>query len=198
MEVGSTGLYDEGSRVASATAGESHLTLLFKDYVIPAGDTVDLAFRTRILARDGAEFAIVLQTSDIEAEVASGPLQGMDVDAVTSGDGGVVVDAVFTLVEHSLAGSFAVRDNPWAPGQDRAEFMYYLPQADDVTFVVLTLTGEEVYRTEFRSGEEGATSGENYAYWDGRSATVPLLSTVSTSWWSVPPRPVTKRLSSWR
>jgi hypothetical protein len=169
MEVGSTGIYDEGIRVANATAGENHLTLLFRDYVIPAGDTVELAFRTRILARDGTEFTVVLQTSDIEAEIASGPMQGMAVGAITSGDGGVVVDEVFTLVEHSLAGSFAVRDNPWDPGQGPAEFMYYLPVEDDVTFVVLTLTGEEVYRSEFRSGEVGAKSGENYVSWDGRS-----------------------------
>ena len=31
------------------------------------------------------------------------------------------------------------------------------------------MTGEEVYRSEFRSGEDGAQSGENYVYWDGRS-----------------------------
>jgi flagellar hook assembly protein FlgD len=143
--------------------------LLFPDYIVSAGDTVELVLRTRVLARDGTEFTMNLQTSDIAAEVASGPLQGLAVAAVTADGADVVVDEVFTLVERTLAGSFAVRDNPWDPDQEHAEFMYYLPQADDVTFVIYTLTGEEVHRAEFRSGENGARAGENTVLWDGRS-----------------------------
>jgi hypothetical protein len=170
IEVGSTGLYDEGLRVATATAGENRLTFQFQDYVVPAGDTVELAFRTLILARNGTEFTLHVETTDIAAEFASGPLQGQAVEVATSGGTGVVVDEVFTLVEHTLTGSFAVRNNPWDPGHEQAEFMYYLPQADNVTFIVFTLTGEEAYRIEFPSGESGARAGENTVFWDGRSS----------------------------
>jgi len=169
IEVGSTGLYDGVQLVTNATAGENRLTLLFPDYIVPAGDTVELVLRTRVLARDGTEFTVNLKTSDIAAQIASGPLQGLAVATVTNNSTGEVVDEVFTLVEHTLAGSFAVRDNPWDPGQEQAEFMYYLPQVGDVSFIVFTLTGEEAYRAEFRSGEDGARAGENTVFWDGRS-----------------------------
>ncbi|MCX6835690.1 MAG: hypothetical protein NTW07_11270, partial [candidate division Zixibacteria bacterium] len=173
IEVGSTGLdtglYSERQRVATATAGNSRLTLLFQDYVVPAGDTVELALRTLILARDGTEFTLHMETTDIVAEFASGPLQGQAVAVATSAGSGVVADEVFTLVERTLTGSFTVRNNPWDLSQEQAEFMYYLSQADNVTFVVFTLTGEEAYRTEFRSGEDGGRAGENTVFWDGRS-----------------------------
>jgi hypothetical protein len=173
IEVGSTGLdtglYSERDRVAIASAGNNRLTFLFQDYVVPAGDTVELALRTLILARNGTEFTLHMETTDIAAEFASGPLQGQAVAVATSAGSGVVVDEVFTLVEHTLSGSLAVRNNPWDPGYEQAEFMYYLPQADNVKFVVFTLTGEEAYRTEFQSGENGGRAGENTVFWDGRS-----------------------------
>ena len=169
IEVGSTGLYADGMRVTNAASGENHLTLLFPDYIVSAGDTVELVLRTRILDRGSNEFSINMLAADIAAEFASGPLEGQSVSAVTSDGAGVILDEVFTLVRHSLSGSFAVRTNPWDPGHEPAEFMYYLPRDEAATFAVLTLTGEDVYRVEYRAGETGARMGENTVFWDGRS-----------------------------
>lgn len=169
LEVGSTAFCDDGQRLTRATAGGNHLNLFFEDFTIRASDTALLTLRTKVLSVADVEFAISLAAADIVASFAAGPLEGVPVGASTSDPDGVVLGEVFTVVEPTLAGSFVVRTNPFSPINEPAEFRYILSAEDDVTFVILTLTGDLVHRRDFRAGESGAVAGENVVFWDGRN-----------------------------
>ena len=169
VEVGSTAFEADGHRLTRAVAGGNRLDLLFDDYVVAAGDTVDLVLGTKVLASDYSEFTVRLAAADIKAHFSSSPLEGVPIRVTTGDSAGVVLNEVFTLEPRSLGGSFAVRNNPFDPNQGPAEFRYFLPSADDVSFVVLTLTGEMVFQRDFASGEDGARAGENVVYWSGRN-----------------------------
>jgi hypothetical protein len=139
LEVGSTVLCEDDRRLTRATAGGSNLNLVFEDFTISAGDTALLALRTKVLPGAEAEFTINLSADDVAASFAAGPLQGVPVGVATS------------------------------PINEPAEFRYFLSKDEDATFLILTLTGELVYRCDFRAGESGAMAGENTVFWDGRN-----------------------------
>ena len=169
VEVGSTGLYDEGEEVTRATAGGERLTLLFDDYVVAAGQSVELGLRTRVRAGAEREFSISLDAGDVAAVFAAGPLAGQVVTPVAPDAGEPVLNEVYTSVAGDLENSFVVRTNPWNPMSAPAEFRYYLEQSDQIRFLVLTLAGEIVFEQTTPAGQVGAQVGENTLFWDGRN-----------------------------
>ncbi len=169
LKVDSTTLQVEGRVVARASSTANRLILTFNDFVVPSRDTLDLVLNTTTAGATAPEFTLSLETSGIVAAYASGPRQGTAVAVTSDSSTGLVVDEVFTMVDRTLAGSFVVRTNPFDPLTEPAEFRYFLAKAEDVTFVVLTLTGETVYSRTLSAGETGAEAGENVLFWDGRN-----------------------------
>ena len=169
IEVGSTALYDGDRRVTTSTAGQDRLRLNFDDFTIPAGDTVELALRSRVKAEAATEFGVSLGTGDVVATYASGPLLGRAVPVVSITGGDLIVDEPYVSSEAKLSGSFMMRNNPFNPREEQAEFRYYLERAEEVTFRLLTLTGELVLERVFGADGPGAREGENVVFWDGRN-----------------------------
>jgi hypothetical protein len=169
IEVGSTALYDGDRRVTTSTAGQNRLHLNFGDFTIPAGDTVELALRSRVKATAATEFGVSLATWDVDARYASGPLQGRAVPVVSSTGGDLIVEEPFVSAEAKFSGSFMMRNNPFNPREEQAEFRYYLERAEEVTFRLLTLTGELVVERVFAADSPGAREGENVVFWDGHN-----------------------------
>jgi len=166
IEVGNTGVYDGERHVATATAGGDRLVLNFDDYVVAAGDSRELSLRTRIKAEAGVEFGVHADAGDIKAVFATGPLAGLPAE-ISVEDGVFVVDEVFSSFETGLDKSLTIRNNPFNPQEEPAEFRYFLDRAQDVRFRVLTLTGQLVREMSLTAGSEGAAEGENSIYWDG-------------------------------
>jgi len=169
VEVGSTGLFDGGQKVTRSTAGEDRLKLSFDNFVVAAGQTIELSFRMKSLAGPSSEFTIALNVEDIVAKYAAGPLAGQTVAATTPGEDQLVVEEVYTAVMGNLENSFAVRTNPFDPIAGPAEFRYYLERSQQIRFLVLTLSGELVYERLFEADEMGGQAGENTLFWDGRN-----------------------------
>ncbi|MCD6248814.1 MAG: hypothetical protein J7J98_00610 [candidate division Zixibacteria bacterium] len=169
VEVGSTGLFYGDRKVTSSTAGEDRLKLLFDNFMVVAGQTIELSFRIKSLADINSEFTIVLNADDIVARYATGPLADQTVTATAPGDEQIVVEEVYTAVLGNLENSFAVRTNPFDPIAGPAEFRYYLEQSQQIRFLVLTLSGELVYERLFEADEMGGQAGENTLFWDGRN-----------------------------
>jgi flagellar hook assembly protein FlgD len=155
--------------VAHASASGNRLTLSFDDFIVAAGDTVELALHSSFTDVGTPEFSLSLDAANILATYAAGPLQGSIVAVATDDVNGKVVNETFTLADKNLSGSFLVRNNPFDPLTEPAEFRYYLQKDEEVSFVVLTLTGELVYRRDITAGEAGAAAGENVFFWDGRN-----------------------------
>ncbi len=169
VEVGSTGLFSGGQKLTSATAGQDRLELSFDDYVIPAGNVVELSFQTKSLAAIDAEYSISLETESIVATYAGGPLAGQAVAAATAGGDQPILNEVFTAVEGNLTNSFVVRHNPYDPTTGPAEFRYYLQQSQRMRLIVLTLSGEVVHEELFHAGAMGGRIGENTVFWNGHN-----------------------------
>lgn len=169
LEVGSTALYDHGQKVTRSTAGGDRLNLLFDNFVVAAGDTAELTLRTKIRTEADSEFAVSLAVEDVIASFAFGPLAGRRIPIAGPEADGLVLKEVYTSVAGNLEGSFVVRNNPFDPLQEPAEFRYYLERPDQVRFLILTLTGEIVYEKVIAAEEPGGLAGENVLFWDGRS-----------------------------
>jgi hypothetical protein len=170
LETGASGMFDDGTRVTTATAADDRMTLLFdSSYVIPAGDTATLVFRSRIKANPGDEFGIVLNAEDIEAVFANGPFAGNQVTVSGAGSADSVLRETFTSVEPTLKGSFIIRDNPFDPSLEPAEFQYFVSQSSSLEFRVLTLTGEVVYSLDIPEGAAESQIGLHSLIWNGRN-----------------------------
>lgn len=165
MEVGSTGLFDGPHEVTRAVAGSDRLDLLFEDFVINGSGPVVLSLHTKVKAAAGETFGINLNVQDIKAVFASGPLKGQEVVVLSSGYGNEITSELYTSVSADLKGSFVIRDNPFNPEAGEAEFQYYHAESGQVTFRVLTLTGELVYQKTYAE----AGSGSRTIDWDGRN-----------------------------
>jgi hypothetical protein len=166
MQVGSTGLFDGGNEVTTATAGGDRLNLIFGDYVINGTGPVDLVMRTLVLAEANKTFGISLKVEDIKAVFASGPIEGQEVEISSTGSGDVVLSESFTTVATNLVGSFIIRDNPFNPDVGPAEFQYVRTEEGKIVFRVLTLTGEVVYQETQPDSPPGVSQTIS---WDGRN-----------------------------
>ena len=169
IEVGSTALYEGENKVTTATAGGNRLKLTFADFIVGPGEETELALRSRVKAEAGSEFGISLVTGDVTAGFAAGPLMGRTVPVVSTEGGDVIIEEPFVSFDPNLSGSFMMRNNPFNPREEEAEFRYFLDRSEDVTFRVLTLTGELVLERFFPEGSNGAREGENVVFWDGRN-----------------------------
>jgi hypothetical protein len=170
LETGASGLFDGATRVTAVTAGDDRMNLLFNDnFVVHAGDSVELVFRTRVKAEPGTEFGLVLNSGDIEAAFASGPFAGNPVTVSSIGGVDPVLKETFTSVGPTLKGSFVIKENPFDPSLEAAEFQYFVDQSSQLEFRILTLTGELVYSIDIPEGSAGTQIGLHSLAWDGRN-----------------------------
>jgi len=60
------------------------------------------------------------------------------------------------------------RPNPFCAGKEKTYIVYNLKQSSDVTITIYNLLGQEVWRENYRSGENGGREN-NAVPWDGRN-----------------------------
>jgi flagellar hook assembly protein FlgD len=80
-----------------------------------------------------------------------------------------VLKETFTSVGPTLKGSFVIKENPFDPSLEAAEFQYFVDQSSQLEFRILTLTGELVYSIDIPEGSAGTQIGLHSLAWDGRN-----------------------------
>ncbi|MCB2201394.1 hypothetical protein KQH51_01535 [bacterium] len=168
LETATTGFYDSGILVTTATAGSDRLLLNFDNYIIEEGVQRYLVFKARVRTDAPEDFRIRMTKQDIVSEYTSGPFAGQPTGVSTpTGDSTIVADGVTAVT--AGAQSLTIRDNPFNPLLEPAEFSYDLAEPGGIEFRILTLTGEAVYSKILRPGEAGTDIGTHVIEWDGRN-----------------------------
>jgi hypothetical protein len=168
LETGSTGLYENDTRVATSTGAGEELFLHLPDFVVAPGQTRELYFRTKLKSSAPEDFRITLLADDVQSTYTGGPLADQPSGVISpDGDSVIISGPVTTVASGRL--SLTVRDNPFNPHDGPAEFSYLLPEDSGFEFRILTLTGEQVYSFDAASGESGTQAGSHVLEWDGRN-----------------------------
>jgi hypothetical protein len=172
IRIGSSGFYRDGVKVSTASAGQDKLVASFSELTLPPGAMVSLVFRALIQEDAAGEFGIILESDAIQAVFTSGPNAGQSADVEAPEGETTVFEDTYTLTEGlSAQGSFVIKDNPFNPLIEPAEFQVYLPEPSEVEFRVFTLTGEEVYEKSFAAGELVPGTGDQFVTirWKGQN-----------------------------
>lgn len=123
------------------------------------GDMLDSALLSDTLGRMTARFLCTRAFGDEHDTIR--------VTADTTGYAGIFVQMPDSSL---LEGGIIVFPNPFGLNQDRCEINYYLQRSSPITVGIYDTFGNRVIGWQFRSGEEGALSGVNRIYWDGRNS----------------------------
>ena len=172
LRTGSSGFYRDGKEISRVTAGQDKMVASFPDLTLPPGSMVSLAFRAVIKEDAAGEFRINLERDGIQAEFTAGPNAGQPADVETPEGQTMVFENTYTLTEGlSAQASFVIKDNPFNPLIEPAEFQVYLPEPGEVEFRVFTLTGEEVYEKSYAAGELVPGPGDPFVTfrWNGKN-----------------------------
>lgn len=122
------------------------------------GDMLDSALLSDTLGRVTARFLCTRARGDEHDTIK--------VTADTTGYAGIFVE----MPDPSLLdGGVVVFPNPFGFNQDRCEITYYLQRSSPIDITIYDTFGNTVRTWSARAGEEGALSGVNRVYWDGRN-----------------------------
>ncbi len=172
INIGNTGFFENGIKVAMTTASDNRLVFTFDHFQLDAGVTRTLNFVAELKDTKVETLNLELAKDQIQAVFIAGPNAGQAPVITSDQPGSSIMDESLAIKGASLESSFLVRSNPFDPTdpiQSPLEFSYELPADARVEFRVFTLTGEMVYAKDYTAGGEGGRSGENFIYWDGRN-----------------------------
>ncbi len=172
VNIGNTGFFENGVKVAMTTASDNRLVFTFDKYILAAGRTRTLSFVVELKSTNVETLSFELAKDQIQATFIAGPNAGQSPEIATDQPGSSILLEALAIKGSSLESSFLVRTNPFNPNdpsQSPVEFSYELASDSKVEFRVFTLTGEKVFATDYPAGAEGGHSGENFVYWDGRN-----------------------------
>ncbi len=123
------------------------------------GDMLDSALLTDTLGRVTARFLCTRAYGDEHDTIK------------ISADTTVYIRIFVEMPDSSLlGGGIVVFPNPFGFNRDRAEITYFLRSASAIDVTIYDTFGNEVVSWHFRTGQEGALSGVNRIYWDGRNS----------------------------
>lgn len=169
LDIGSFGVFDNGTQVGSATSVGEKITIVFDNLQIASEDELVLTFRSIVIADADETFGLRLDTSSVYASYADGPSTGDRVPVSAPPNGGSILRRTFAVAGSSLTESFIIQNNPWHPENGPARFSYTLQQSSAIDFRVLTLGGEQVYMVHYNEGSAPAAAGQHIIEWDGRN-----------------------------
>ncbi|MEW6413001.1 MAG: FlgD immunoglobulin-like domain containing protein [Candidatus Zixiibacteriota bacterium] len=172
INIGNTGFYEDDQKITGLTAGDSVLIFNFQNFILEPRDSRQLVFKAELKETLESAVAFHLSKSGVEARFLEGPNAGLLVPVTSDSEGEDISPPILSVKGSSLSGSFTVETNPFNPedpSQSPVRFSYELPAAADVEFRIFTLTGEEVYSSEYSAGSSGGIQGENLIEWDGRN-----------------------------
>ncbi|MEW6049833.1 MAG: hypothetical protein AB1644_02050 [Candidatus Zixiibacteriota bacterium] len=164
-----SGLFANGTKVASASAQDSLLTFTFTDFIIPEQQTSTLDLRAFILALAPRGFGLRLDTGAVDIRFVEGPRADSAVKVVGAAGGPDLVSAQFATAVADFASSFVVQDNPYRPREGPARFSYVLTDPTGVLLRVFSLQGEQVYEITIPEGNGASGVGTHVIEWDGRN-----------------------------
>lgn len=169
IDVGASGLYDNGHEVSSERHNGDSLVLRLTGVQIEPLE--ELALRFIATARENLDgnLAIRLDSSGIFASFVTGPNGGKRVAATPPSAGRPIVNLVFATGGSTLEQSFMVENNPWHQEATPARFAYVLRSDAPLGFRIFTLTGELVYTLMIEQGSSLGTAGSHVIEWDGRN-----------------------------
>jgi len=169
LNVTESGFFENGLRLSSSSSAVDRLYLTFDDFLLDPGDQRVLSFFGSLGEGASGEFRLNLDVSQIRAVFISGPQSGQAV-AVASGTGdtSALAETFTPVASRSARGSFTIKDNPFNPLVEPAEFQFFLPEPSAVELRIFTLTGEEVVSLVYPEGF--LPSGRLVPLgWDGRN-----------------------------
>ena len=72
-----------------------------------------------------------------------------------------------------MTSKFSINDclngpNPFNPNKEVTKIQYQLTQDADVKICIYTISGEQVFKGDYKAGSEGGMVGFNSIVWDGR------------------------------
>jgi len=172
LSIGNSGFYRDGVKISTASAGQDKMVASFSDLTLPPGSMVSLVFRAVIQEGAANEFRINVERDAIQAVFTSGPNAGQSADVEAPEGETTVFEDTYTPAEGlSAQASFVIKDNPFNPLIEPAEFQVYLPEPGEVEFRVFTLTGEEVYEKSYAAGELVPSPGDPFVTirWNGQN-----------------------------
>ncbi len=147
----------------------NRLTAFFDNYIIPPQQTQTIVFEGAFLDKSFEPLVLRLESDDIDARFAEGPNLGEEVEVRTPSGDRLLVSEAYVAKGAALDESFLIKNNPFNPEVEPAEFSYELQEVSPVEFRIFTLTGEQVFTKVMDEGEPGTAVGENIIYWDGQN-----------------------------
>ncbi len=172
VNIGNTGFFENGIKVAMTTASDNRLVFTFDHFQLNAGRSRTLNFVAELKDTKVETLKLELAKDQINATFIAGPNAGQSPEIASDQPGSSIMQEALAIKGAGLESSFLVKTNPFDPSdpsQTPLEFSYELPSDATVEFRIFTLTGEKVYAKDYTSGSEGGRAGENFVYWDGRN-----------------------------
>ncbi len=175
-----TRLYGQVNGQAISASNPLSVPLL-NELNIAAGDTARISFIGSVSAADTVSgFRLNLKNgSYISAQDEYSPLIDIQVKDVTGTEfanlRGFSKQVIPVNQSESQEPYLANCPNPFGqPGKETTTFAYYLAEDSNITFTIVTLTGELVWTRSYPSGSKQATAGlhslgSGAVVWDGRN-----------------------------
>ena len=173
IEIGSTGFFENGKKVATATAGGSDIVMYFDNFVVEASQLKTLTFRARFLEGLDESFTVSLDKAQVKAKFLDERVADIPVPVVSDSEDSSIIAEVFKSAGTTLESSFMIQTNPFDPNNGDVRFSYVLKEPSAVQLKIFTLVGEEVKSEFVRMGEYGTEAGiyDDVLTWDGRNET---------------------------
>ncbi|UCE25648.1 MAG: hypothetical protein JSU74_06265 [Candidatus Zixiibacteriota bacterium] len=171
FNIGTTGFWENDSKVSTLTAGDSLLLFSFDQFVLEPQMSRALVFQAEFEPTDLSAVVLDMGTEGLAAHFMEGPNAGLSPIVVSDAEEGEpLITQALAIKQSGLGGSFMIETNPFNPEDPSVtpvRLSYELDGNAAVEFRIFSVTGEEVYARDYSSGEVGGSSGENVIEWDG-------------------------------